>query len=208
MLETPFNASQLVFNQDGLIPVVVQDVLSNEVLMMAYMNKDALEKTLVEKIAYYYSRKRQKLWKKGETSGHIQTVYSLDYDCDADTLLMKVKQTGVACHENKVSCFHNPILSDERPDKDILFTLYNLIKERKKTPQEGSYTNYLFTEGIDKILKKVGEETSEVIIASKNQSHSEMVYEISDLFYHLIVLMVNENLDFGKILEELSKRRK
>ncbi len=208
MLNKDFAIEDLVFNHDGLIPVVVQDVFSNAVLMLAYMNQEALLKTIKEKQAYYYSRKRQRLWKKGETSGHVQRVYGLDYDCDADTLLMKVKQTGVACHKNKVSCFHHSILSNEPSREDILATLYSLIKERKINPKADSYTNYLFDKGLDKILKKVGEESSEVIIASKNKSESEMVYEISDLFYHILVLMVNENLELDAIFEELSKRRK
>ena len=203
-----FKVDDLVFNADGLIPVVVQDVFSKDVLMMAYMNKEAVIKTINERKAYYFSRKRQKLWQKGETSGHFQTVYDLDYDCDADTLLMKVKQSGVACHKNKVSCFHNPILSSESNNQEILATLVALIKERKLNPKPDSYTNYLFDEGLDKILKKVGEESSEVIIASKNQSQQEMVYEISDLLYHLLVLMVHENVEVNAVFDELAKRRK
>lgn len=204
-----FDLKQLTFNQDNLIPVIVQDIRSKAVLMMAYMNKEALQKTLDTKEATYFSRSRQTLWKKGQTSGNTQSVEALSYDCDADALLMQVKQRGVACHTNKMSCFHNPIFNEDKTlDPNILFSLYNLIKERKNRPKAGSYTEYLFQEGLDKILKKVGEESSEVIIAAKNQSPEEMTNEISDLLYHLIVLMVNENLEFDEVLNELNERRK
>ena len=201
--------NEIKYNKDGLVPVVVQEVDTKEVLMLAYMNKEALSKTIEERVAYYYSRSRNELWKKGETSGHIQYVKSLSYDCDQDTLLLKVKQVGVACHTNHMSCFFEDIIPLEDQIKQAtLEELYATIKERKNSPIEGSYTNYLFTKGLDKILKKVGEETAEVIIAAKNQSKTELVYELSDLVYHSLVLMVNQGIKVSDIKEELSKRRK
>lgn len=202
--------SQLVYSNDGLIPVIVQDHETLEVLMLAYMNKEALEISMLEKEATYYSRSRKKLWKKGETSGHIQVIQSLSYDCDQDTLLMKVKQVGVACHTNRMSCFFRELFSQHiKPNQRfVLEELYATIQERKTNPVEGSYTNYLFSKGTDKILKKVGEESAEVIIASKNQNKEEMTLEISDLIYHLMVLMVNENVTLEMIFDELNKRRK
>jgi len=209
MTDNHFNPDTLAFNKDGLIPVIVQDALSKDVLMMAYMNDKALEKTLEEKIAHYYSRKRRTLWKKGETSGNIQTVRSIDYDCDRDTLLMKVEQQGVPCHKEKATCFHNPVVKDKTAtDKDILYTLEGIIKERKLNPKKDGYTDYLLKEGLDKILKKVGEEASEVIIAAKNKAPAELTLETADLLYHLLVLLVNENLPLRKIIGELNERRK
>jgi phosphoribosyl-ATP pyrophosphohydrolase/phosphoribosyl-AMP cyclohydrolase len=201
--------NEIKYHKDGLVPVVVQEVDTKEVLMLAYMNKEALSKTIEEKVAYYYSRSRNELWKKGETSGHIQYVKSLAYDCDQDTLLLKVKQVGVACHTNHMSCFFEDIIPLEDQIKQAtLEELYATIEERRNSPIEGSYTNYLFTKGLDKILKKVGEETAEVIIASKNQSKTELIYELSDLVYHSLVLMVNQGIKVSDIKEELSKRRK
>jgi len=201
--------SELKFDDKGLIPVVVQSVETSDVLMLAYMNQEALDLTIKEGIATYYSRSRKSLWKKGETSGHYQYVKSITYDCDGDSILLKVIQEGVACHTNKMSCFFNDILSSNEVEKKsyLLEELYATIEERKKNPLEGSYTNYLFTKGLDKILKKVGEETAEVIIAAKNQSSSEMIYEISDLVYHTLVLMVNEGIELKSIEEELKGRQ-
>jgi phosphoribosyl-AMP cyclohydrolase / phosphoribosyl-ATP pyrophosphohydrolase len=201
--------SNLKFDDNGLIPVVVQSIETNDVLMLAYMNKEAIDLTMNEGIATYYSRSRKSLWKKGETSGHYQYVKSMTYDCDGDSILLKVIQVGVACHTNKMSCFFNEILSSNEVEKKsyLLEELYATIEERKKNPLEGSYTNYLFSKGIDKILKKVGEETAEVIIAAKNKSSSEMIYEISDLVYHTLVLMVNEGIELKSIEEELRRRQ-
>jgi len=201
--------SEIKFDENGLVPVVVQSIETNEVLMLAYMNKEALDLTVQEGVATYYSRSRKSLWKKGETSGHYQYVKSLSYDCDGDSILLKVIQVGVACHTNKMSCFFNEIISSELETKKsyLLEELYATIAERKKNPIEGSYTNYLFNKGLDKILKKVGEETAEVIIASKNKSSSEMIYEISDLVYHTLVLMVNEGIELKSIEEELKGRQ-
>ncbi len=207
--EIEIKLPEIKYNKDGLVPVVVQEIDSKEVLMLAYMNEEALTKTIEERTAYYYSRSRNELWKKGETSGHLQEVRALSYDCDQDTLLLKVKQIGVACHTNHMSCFFEDIIKEENIVKNAsLEELYATIKERKNSPIEGSYTNYLFTKGLDKILKKVGEETAEVIIASKNQSSTELIYEISDLVYHTLVLMVNQGIKVEDIKEELSKRRK
>lgn len=201
--------SEIKFDENGLIPVVVQSIETSDVLMLAYMNKEALDLTIKEGVATYYSRSRKSLWKKGETSGHYQYVKSMSYDCDGDSILLQVIQVGVACHTNKMSCFFNEVLQSDEVEKKsyLLEELYATIDERKKNPLEGSYTNYLFTKGLDKILKKVGEETAEVIIAAKNKSSSEMIYEISDLVYHTLVLMVNEGIELKSIEEELKRRQ-
>lgn len=194
------------YNQDGLIPAVAQDIATGEVLMLAYMNEEAVKLTLEKRVAHYYSRSRKKLWLKGETSGNIQEVKGFYYDCDGDTILLKVNQTGVACHTGEYSCFFNEI--EETEDyRNTLADLYKVILDRKLNPIEGSYTNYLFDKGIDKILKKVGEESAEVIIGAKN-NQEELIYESSDLIYHLLVLLVNEGVTLGDIYEELTKRMK
>ena len=194
------------FNQDGLVPVIAQNVGTGEVLMLAYMNEEALRLTKETGIAHYYSRSRQALWKKGETSGHIQEVKGIYYDCDGDAVLLKVNQIGAACHTGNYSCFFN----EEKGYKDLSNTLkdlYKVIIDRKKNPQEGSYTQYLFDKGIDKILKKIGEEAAEVIIGAKNDKQ-ELIYEASDLIYHLMVLLVNEGVTPSEIMEELRGRMK
>jgi phosphoribosyl-ATP pyrophosphohydrolase/phosphoribosyl-AMP cyclohydrolase len=202
------NTDQLKYNQEGLIPVVVQESKTKQVLMLAYMNEEALKQTIVTKQATYYSRSRKSLWVKGETSRNSQRVVSISYDCDADSLLLMVEQTGVACHTGEMSCFHNPLIQEVNNHQlSLLEDLYQTIKERKTNPVEGSYTTYLFTKGIDKILKKVGEETAEVIIAVKNHSSSEMTYEISDLVYHTLVLMVQEGIKLDQIETELKRRQ-
>jgi phosphoribosyl-ATP pyrophosphohydrolase/phosphoribosyl-AMP cyclohydrolase len=197
----------LNFNQDGLIPVIVQSYETKDVLMLAYMNQESLDLSLETRVAHYYSRKRNKLWKKGETSGHFQHIVGMSYDCDEDTLLLQVIQDGVSCHTGNTSCFYRDIIESNK-DTDILNTLYQTIEDRKNNPVEGSYTTYLFNKGIDKILKKVGEETSEVIIGSKNNNKVETIYEIADLTYHVLVLMVNQGILVSDIKEELSKRKK
>ena len=207
---------EIKFNADGLIPAVVQDFRTNEVLMLAYMNEESLEKTLAEGKACYYSRSRQKLWVKGETSGHYQLVKDILVDCDADTFLLKVEQIeGTACHTGERTCFHRELKKDgslEKNSEAALNTvekLYNLIQDRKVNPPEGrSYTAYLFREGQDKILKKVGEESAEVIIASKNNAADEIIYEASDLVFHLLVLLNYHGLTMSDIYAELEKRRK
>ncbi|MBP0725719.1 bifunctional phosphoribosyl-AMP cyclohydrolase/phosphoribosyl-ATP diphosphatase HisIE [Bacillus sp. RG28] len=190
------------FNQDGLVPVIAQDSETKDVLMLAYMNKEALQLTLETGYATYYSRSRQQLWKKGETSGHLQKVVASYYDCDQDSILLLVEQSGVACHTGSWSCF-----TDKKSEKSILNTLYETIIERKNSPIEGSYTNYLFEKGIDKILKKVGEETSEVIIGAKNEGTEELIYEISDLVYHVLVLMVEKGVTLEDIQSALASRK-
>lgn len=197
----------LKFDEKGLIPVVVQDVDTKEVLMLAYMNKESMKKTLTEKKATYFSRSREELWTKGETSGNTQQVVGFYYDCDKDTILLLVNQKGVACHTGNYSCFFNEIFCDEEVSKtELLQRLYELIEDRKNNPKEGSYTNYLFDKGLDKILKKVGEESAEVIIGAKNENKNEIIYEISDLVYHILVLMVNSNITIEDIKDELKGR--
>lgn len=203
------NMEGIVFSKDGLVPCVVQDAYTKEVLMMAYMNKESLERTIEEGYSCFYSRTRKTLWKKGETSGNVQKVRGLYYDCDGDTLLLKVQQKGPACHTGKPSCFFNELIREDTKEKsDVMDRLYSLLCQRRKNPVEGSYTSYLFNEGIDKILKKVGEESAEVIIASKSDDRKETVYEIADLFYHVLVLMVNQEISMDDIRKELESRRK
>ncbi|NLL69998.1 MAG: bifunctional phosphoribosyl-AMP cyclohydrolase/phosphoribosyl-ATP diphosphatase HisIE [Epulopiscium sp.] len=212
--------SCIKFDTNGLVPVVVQDVSTKEILMLAYMNKEALQKTLESKKAHYYSRSRKQLWLKGETSGHYQHIKKISLDCDQDALLLEVEQTGGACHTGHKSCFYQSIGNEgdlvenqvavfdpiETYGAQILQAVYKVIIDRKANPKEGSYTNYLFEKGLDKILKKVGEESSEVIIGAKNQNAEEIIYEISDLLYHLMVLMVHQKIRWNDIFSELQKR--
>ena len=212
---------QLKFNGQGLIPAIVQDVNSGQVLMMAYMNQEALDKTVASGQTWFYSRSRQCLWKKGETSGHIQVVQEIRYDCDQDTLLVLVEQTGAACHTGHYSCFYRTLDGQEKEPAlfdaaqvyqgkegpAILLELMEVIRQRQKDRPEGSYTTYLFNEGIDKILKKVGEESAEVIIAAKNPDNSELIYEVGDMIYHLLVLLVEKGVDITEIFAELRSRR-
>lgn len=200
--------NEVKFDEKGLVAAVTQDYNTNEVLMVAYMNKESLKITLEEKRVCYYSRSRQSLWRKGETSGHFQNLKGLYYDCDADAILLKVEQIGNACHTGAYSCFFNKVYEENVVDKSILYKVYNQIIDRKENPQEGSYTNYLLDKGLDKILKKVGEETSEVIIGAKNKDKSELVYEMSDLIYHCLVLMVSEGVSIDDLKSELTKRHK
>ncbi len=200
--------NKIKYDEKGLVPAIAQDVTTKEVLMLAYMNEESLKKTIETGMATYFSRSRGQLWQKGETSGHVQTIKGIYYDCDADTILLKVEQTGPACHTGSYSCFFNPIVKEEKKaGAEILQEVYNTVLDRKANPKEGSYTNYLLDKGIDKILKKVGEETAEVIIAAKNEGNEELRYEASDLLYHLIVLMVNKQLELKDIYEELLNRR-
>ena len=196
-------------NSDGLIPVIVQDYTTNDVLMCAYMNEEAFHATINCGKMTYYSRSRQELWMKGETSGHIQYVKELTADCDFDTILAKVSQVGVACHTGNPSCFFNEIVKKEYIEKNPLKefeTVYNIIEDRKNNPKEGSYTNYHFDKGIDKILKKVGEECTEIVIAAKNPDPEEIKYEISDFLYHVMVLMVEKGVTWEEITQELAQR--
>ena len=196
-------------NSDGLIPVIVQDYTTNDGLMCAYMNEEAFHATINCGKMTYYSRSRQELWMKGETSGHIQYVKELTADCDFDTILAKVSQVGVACHTGNPSCFFNEIVKKEYIEKNplkVFETVYNIIEDRKNNPKEGSYTNYLFDKGIDKILKKVGEECTEIVIAAKNPDPEEIKYEISDFLYHVMVLMVEKGVTWEEITQELAQR--
>lgn len=199
----------LKLDANGLIPVVVQDYVNGEVLMLAYMNEEAYNKTLETGIMTYYSRSRQELWIKGLTSGHFQYVRSIEIDCDNDTLLAKVKQIGAACHTGNKSCFYRNLVSTEYAQTNPLKVFNNvmsIIEDRKQHPKEGSYTNYLFDKGIDKILKKCGEEATEVIIAAKNPDPEEIKYEISDFLYHVMVLMVLKGVTWEDIVKELANR--
>lgn len=197
------------FDEKGLVPAVVQDAETGAVLMMAYMNEESLLKTVESKQTWFFSRSRNELWNKGATSGNTQEVVEMSYDCDGDTILVKVVQNGVACHTGEYSCFYNSIVeSEKKPGYDVLDRLYALIKDRKENPVEESYTNYLFDKGVDKILKKVGEESAEVIIGAKNDSQEEVIYEASDLVYHMVVLLVEMGISITDIKAELNKRYK
>ncbi len=196
-------------NEKGLIPVIVQDYKTNEVLMLAYMNAEAYEKTLLTGKMTYWSRSRNSLWIKGETSEHFQYVKELFLDCDSDTLLAKVKQVGAACHTGNYSCFFTEIFKSEYEEKNVknvLEDVFNVILDRKTNPKPGSYTNYLFDKGIDKILKKCGEEATEIVIAAKNPDHEELRYEIADFLYHMMVLMADTGLAWEDIMRELKSR--
>lgn len=217
---------RIAFDEKGLVPAIIQDVKTKEVLMLAYMNKASLEKTLESGLTWFYSRSRQELWNKGATSGNTQRVIEGSYDCDGDTLLFQVEQKGAACHLGTKTCFQEPEVPMESGGEDqlrnrkeyksptdlgtLLKGLYALLEDRKESPTEGSYTSYLYREGIDKILKKIGEESAEVIIASKGEERfsdkKETRYEIADLIYHLLVLMVYLGIDLDSIAEELSAR--
>lgn len=200
---------ELKTNSDGLVPVVVQDYKTREVLMVAYMNEEAYLHTLKSGRMTYYSRSRQEQWIKGETSGHFQYVKEMTADCDKDTILAKVSQVGAACHTGSYSCFFNEIMKKEYDETNPLMvfeSVLNVIKDRKVHPKEGSYTNYLFDKGIDKILKKLGEEATEIVIAAKNPNANEIKYEIADFLYHMMVLMVEKGVTWEEITEELDKR--
>ncbi len=206
----------LKFDEKGLIPAIAQDAFSGEILMCAYMNEESLKLTMESGKATYFSRSRNELWEKGATSGHVQWVKDILVDCDGDALVLKVDQEGAACHTEHPSCFFRKVVDGklvEIPtglgrDPKILFDVYNIIVDRVKNPKEGSYTNYLFEKGIDKMLKKVGEESAEVIIASKNYVKSEVQYETADLLYHLSVVLVEQGLTWNDIFGELSSRYK
>lgn len=207
--ESVLNFSEFKLNSDGLIPVVTQNYKTGEVLMLAYMNAESFDRTIKTGKMTYYSRSRQCLWTKGETSGHFQYVKSLTIDCDKDTLLAKVEQIGAACHTGNPTCFFQTIAGsdyDETNPLQIFESVYDTIMDRKNNPKEGSYTNYLFDKGIDKILKKVGEEAAEVIIAAKNPNTEELKYELSDFLYHAMVLMAERGLTWDDITQELSDR--
>lgn len=207
--ESSMKWEQFKLNNDGMIPAIVQDYKTGEVLMMAYMNKESYEKTIETGIMTYWSRSRNELWVKGATSGHYQYVKSLVADCDADTILAKVLQVGAACHTGSRSCFFNQLVKKEYDEKNPLKVFedeYKVIADRKEHPKEGSYTNYLFDKGIDKILKKLGEECSEIIIAAKNPDSEEIKYEMADFLYHAMVLMVEKGVTWDDITKEIAQR--
>lgn len=207
--ESILEFSELKLNPSGLIPVIVQDYKTNEVLMLAYMNKEAFNHTVKSGRMTYYSRSRKELWIKGETSGHYQYLKSLTVDCDKDTLLAKVEQIGAACHTGSRSCFFQQIVGNDYDTTNplqVFESVYGTIMNRKENPKEGSYTNYLFDKGIDKILKKVGEEATEIVIAAKNPNPEEIKYEISDFLYHVMVLMVEQGITWEDITRELAER--
>ena len=207
--ESMMDFSEFKLNSDGLIPVIVQDYKTNEVLMMAYMNEEAFDNTVKTGRMTYFSRSRQCQWVKGETSGHFQYVRSLSIDCDRDTLLAKVDQVGAACHTGNRSCFYTTIVGadyDAKNPLQVFESVYNTIEDRRLHPKEGSYTNYLFDKGIDKILKKVGEEATEIVIAAKNPNPEEIKYEIADFLYHAMVLMVERGVTWEDITNELADR--
>lgn len=207
--ESSISFSDFKLDQNGLIPVIVQDYKNDEVLMLAYMNEEAFNMTLKTGKMTYFSRSRQSLWIKGETSGHYQYVKKLDIDCDNDTILAKVLQVGAACHTGNYSCFYRNLCKKEYDEKNplkVFNDVFSVIEDRKIHPKEGSYTNYLFDKGIDKILKKVGEEATEIVIAAKNPDPEEIIYEISDFLYHVMVLMSLKGVSWEEIISELSKR--
>ena len=207
--------TKIKFDEKGLVPAVIQDATTGKVLMLAYMNAVSLQRTVETGYTWFWSRSRQELWNKGSTSGNVQKVVDIKYDCDGDSLLLQVKQTGSACHTGEYSCFHNILWRENnlpavngQITSAILNELYDVIQQKRIHGGEKSYTKYLFTSGQDKILKKVGEEAAETIIASKNNNNGEVVYEMSDLWYHCLVLLAYHNISPSELLAELGSRRK
>ncbi|MBA9026796.1 MULTISPECIES: bifunctional phosphoribosyl-AMP cyclohydrolase/phosphoribosyl-ATP diphosphatase HisIE [Bacillaceae] len=203
---------QIKFDEKGLIPAIVQDAVTGEVLTLAYMNEESLQLSMEKGETWFFSRTRNELWHKGETSGNIQTITEIKYDCDQDALIVKVNPSGPACHTGTTSCFTETLFENRntnfqaKPDANFLLQLEKLIATRKETMPEGSYTTYLFEKGVDKILKKVGEEAAEVIIAAKNRDHDELSLESADLLYHLFVLLQEQELPFADVLAVLQQR--
>ena len=206
MSEFNFNIDELKFNEKGLIPAIVQDYYSKKVLMMAWMNRESLEISMREKMTCFYSRSRQELWRKGETSGNRQHIASIYADCDQDTLVVEVVKDGPACHTGAESCFFRPVYQSDEITPFSYEGLYQMIEGRKTTPKEGSYTTYLFEKGLDKILKKVGEECTEVIIAAAKEDRAETIYETADLCYHVMVMLAQAGIPLQEITKELAKR--
>ena len=200
------------FDEQGLVPAVVQDARTRGVLMLAYMNAESLQRTLETGETWFWSRSRAQLWHKGETSGNTQRVADVLLDCDGDALVLRVEPAGPACHTGQTSCFHNVIQAGATQQNaedlgEVLSALYALIEERKRERPQGSYTTYLFDQGLDKILKKIGEESSETIIAAKNEDRGALTKEFSDLLYHLIVLLVERGVSLDEVRDELARRR-
>ena len=200
------NIDELKFDEKGLIPAVVVDAHSKKVLTVAYMNKESLKISMEKELTCFYSRSRDELWLKGETSGNYQHIVSITADCDKDALTVVVEKDGPACHTGTDSCFTNPVYISENRAEFSMDGLYELLEGRKKDMPEGSYTTYLFQKGIDKILKKVGEESTEVIIAGKDNDKKETVYEIADLAYHIMVMMVEMGISVEDVRKELASR--
>ncbi len=202
--------NEIKFDEQGLVPAVIQDAGSKEVLMVAYMNEEALKKSIETKQTWFYSRSRQELWHKGATSGNKQDIVEIKYDCDKDTLLVLVTPQGPACHEGTYSCFRSQDSEGENQlgteRYDIINHLEAVIAKRDAERPDGAYTTYLFEEGVDKILKKVGEEAAEVIIAAKNRDHNELKWEVADLIYHVLVLLREQNLPLDDVLAVLTER--
>lgn len=196
--------AELKFNQDGLIPVIAQDYYTHEVLTLAYMNQESYQLTLKDKLMTYYSRSRKELWRKGETSSNYQHLVSLTLDCDQDALVAQVKKDGPACHTGAESCFNESLYGEKSGDQ--LADLFALLKDRKENPKEGSYTTYLFNKGIEKILKKIGEESTEVVIGAMKADTEETIYESADLIYHLLVLLAETGIELNQVKDELANR--
>lgn len=197
---------QLKFDEKGLIPVVIVEAGTHRLLMVAYMNRESLKISMETGKTCFWSRSRQELWTKGETSGNYQHIVSITADCDLDTLKVVVEKDGPACHTGAETCFFNPVYQSEEKSDFTLDALMELIRGRKTNPQEGSYTTYLFQKGLDKILKKIGEESTEVIIAAKDNDPKETIYEISDLVYHVMVMMIEQDISLEDIRKELASR--
>ncbi len=200
------NIDELKFDEKGLIPAIVVDAKTKKVLTLAYMNRESLEISLEKELTCFWSRSRNELWLKGETSGNYQHIVSITADCDNDALVVMVEPDGPACHTGSYSCFTKPVFQSEERSEFSYEGLMELIRGRKTNPQDGSYTTYLFNKGLDKILKKVGEESTEVIIAAKAEDKRETVYEIADLAYHIMVLMVETGISLDDIRDELASR--
>ena len=200
------NIEELKFDEKGLIPAIVVDAVSKQVLTLAYMNRESLALSMEKELTCFWSRSRQELWLKGETSGNFQHIVSITADCDQDALVVMVEPDGPACHTGEITCFHNPVFQSETRQEFSYQGLYSLLEGRKRELPEGSYTTYLFQKGLDKILKKVGEECTEVIIAAKAEDRAETVYEIADLAYHVMVLMTQQGITLEEIHRELASR--
>ncbi|MEE0801642.1 MAG: bifunctional phosphoribosyl-AMP cyclohydrolase/phosphoribosyl-ATP diphosphatase HisIE [Gemmiger sp.] len=205
-MELTENSKSLKFDRDGLIPAIVQDHYTKEVLTLAYMNAETLALTIAEGRTVFWSRSRQEIWRKGETSGNVQRVVSITADCDSDALVVEVIKEGPACHTGAESCFFRPVYLSDELKQFSWQALYTLIEGRKTNPKEGSYTSYLFDKGLEKILKKVGEESTEVIIAGGKRDKEETIFEISDLAYHVLVLMIELGISVEDVTRELEKR--
>lgn len=196
------------FEKMELIPAIIQDFYTKEVLMLAYVNEESYNYMLEKNETYFYSRSRKELWHKGETSGHYQKIKTMSLDCDKDALLIEVEQIGASCHTGSHSCFFNEIKTSENDYNQITKKVYEMIQDRKNNPKEGSYTNYLLEQGIDKICKKIGEEATETVIAAKNESKEELIGEICDLIYHVLVLMIDKDIKIKEIERKLGERHK